>query len=96
MLLDIYTQEVVHLDDSTLPSQNLGELYQPALLGGCDGTLVYDIEEIAAAISLSLMIISCSECMDEDEDDISLALRLAYTLAGEHPEFRYVQQFHGF
>ena len=95
MLLDIIDQSVVHLDDSTLPSENLGELYKTALLGGCDGVPVYDIEEIAACISLSLMIIG-SECADEDEDDISLALRLAYTLAGEHPEFRYVQQFHGF
>ena len=95
MLLDIYTQEVVHLDDSTLPSHNLGEIYKPALLGVCDGTLVYEIEEISSIISLSLMIMG-SECADEDEDDIELSLRLAYTLAGEHPEFRYVQRFHGF
>lgn len=95
-LLNIVTQEVVELDDSTLPEQLLGDLYSSALIGSCKGQAVYNIEELAACVSLHLAIMGNS-CGDDEEDedgvqDIDLSLHIAFNIAAENPEFIFVQQ----
>jgi hypothetical protein len=95
-LLNIVTQEVVELDDSTLPEQLLGDLYSSALIGSSKGKAVYDIEELSACVSLHLMIMG-NECGSDEEDedgvqDIDLSLHIAFNIASENPEFIFVQQ----
>jgi len=96
-LLNIVNQEVVELDDTTLPEVLLGDLYVSSLLGSCKGQAVYDILEISACVSLHLMIMGgeCCGSDEEDEDgvqDIDLSLHIAFNIAAENPEFIFVQQ----
>ena len=96
-LLNIVTQEVVELDDTTLPEVLLGDLYVSSLLGSCKGQAVYDIEELSACVSLHLAIMGNSCGSDEEDEDgvqdIDLSLHIAFNIAAEHPEFIFVQQY---